>query len=128
MSLTDITKAVTAAAESVPQNASEQEREALIIALDNLKDAVESPIQRAMRLMFSVSSPLTMERWAMANRGLQGFELIVLTLGVDMAIFDVIVKYSSNGETVSTEKLAEETKVERDLLSRLPRYFMSVSS
>lgn len=91
-----------------PGNISEDERQEMLSACERLRASLENPLERVLRLSFSVS------------------ELIALRVGVDMKLFDAAAKAASKGQEVRIEELSSEVNADPLLVTRFMRLLVGM--
>ncbi|KAJ5121034.1 uncharacterized protein N7515_008995 [Penicillium bovifimosum] len=111
VNLTDLTSQIESVAASATDfQVNEADRKRLLQACDQLRKKLESPFEFTLRTIFA------------------GYPAIALRLGIDMKLFDAVAQHteSSGGGTATLSQLAETTKADPLLVSRIMRFLSAL--
>ncbi|KAL2802062.1 S-adenosyl-L-methionine-dependent methyltransferase [Aspergillus granulosus] len=111
VNLTDLTSQIeSVAASTTDVRVNEADRKRLLQACDQLRKKLEPPFEFTLRTIFA-STPHTS-----------------LRLGIDMKLFDAVAQLteSSDGGTATLSQLAETSKADRLLVSRIMRFLCAL--
>lgn len=111
INLTDLTSQIEAVAASATDlQVNEPDRKCLLQACDQLRKKLESPFEFTLRTIFA------------------GHRAMALRLGIDMKLFDAVAQHteSSGGGTVTLSQLAETSKADPRLVSRIMRFLSAL--
>ncbi|EPS34232.1 hypothetical protein PDE_09196 [Penicillium oxalicum 114-2] len=111
LSLADLASQIESVAASTPDtHANDVDRKRLLSACDQLRKKLETPFEFTLRTVFA------------------GYPAIALRLGIDMKIFDAVAQHieSSGEKTITLSQLAEMTKADPLLVSRVMRFLSAL--
>ncbi|GIC93716.1 uncharacterized protein Aud_010204 [Aspergillus udagawae] len=122
VNFTDLTSQIEAVAASTTDlQVNEADRKRLLQACDRLRKKLESPFEFTLRTIFAACFlSFFLRGWNCCK----GYPAIALRLGIDMKLFDAVAQYtkSSGGGTVTLSQLAEMSKADPLLVSRIMRF------